>query len=61
MCTFSWDRSFQVWPPWQAGEWMRDSSYVPEPMADTQQLQMYHKVIVCLLAFFKPEEVLKFI
>lgn len=35
MWTFSWDLSLYAWPPWQAGEWRRDSSHMPEPMADT--------------------------
>lgn len=33
--------------PWWAGEWRRDSSHVPEPMADMQQLQMHHRLL-CL-------------
>lgn len=27
--------SLHVWPHWQAGEWMKDSSHMPELMADT--------------------------
>lgn len=48
---------FHVWPRWQAGEWMRNSSHTPEPTADTRQLQMCHKVTLCSSSSFKPEGV----
>lgn len=38
---------------------MRDRSHMPELRADIQQLQMHHKITLCLPAFCKSEGVLK--